>query len=79
MQEMTYGWTVELLVKAVRSGLRIAELPIGYRARLGGQSKVSGTIRGTIGAASKLCSCAVRYARWTPSPVFAASALTTAR
>jgi glycosyltransferase involved in cell wall biosynthesis len=66
MAEMTYGWTVELIVKAARAGLRIAETPVPYRPRLGGQSKVSGTVRGTLGAAWALCACAVRYARWRP-------------
>jgi glycosyltransferase involved in cell wall biosynthesis len=64
--EMTYGWTVEMVVKAVRAGLRIAEVPVAYRPRLAGRSKVSGTVRGTLGAAWKLCSCAARYAAWTP-------------
>jgi glycosyltransferase involved in cell wall biosynthesis len=69
MQEMSYGWTVEMLVKSARLGLRIAEIPVAYRHRLGGRSKVSGTLRGTVGAAWKLCSCAVRYARWSPHPL----------
>jgi glycosyltransferase involved in cell wall biosynthesis len=68
MSEMTYGWTTELIVKAMRARLRIAEVPVQYRPRLAGQSKVSGTLRGTLGAAWKLASCAVRYSRWTPSP-----------
>ncbi len=67
MSEMTYGWTIELVAKAVRAGLRIAEVSIPYRPRLGGRSKVSGTARGTLGAAWKLCSCAIRYARWSPA------------
>ncbi len=66
MREMTYGWTVELVVKAVRARLRIVEIPVSYRPRLAGKSKVSGTVRGTIGAAWHLCACAVRYARWSP-------------
>jgi glycosyltransferase involved in cell wall biosynthesis len=65
-REQTYGWTVELIVKAARGGLRIAEVPVGYRPRLAGDSKVSGTARGTLGAAWKLCSGALRYARWSP-------------
>ena len=66
MREMTYGWTAEMLVKAVRAGLRIAEVPVAYRPRLTGRSKVSGTFHGTLGAAWKLCWCAVRYATWRP-------------
>lgn len=65
-QERTYGWTVELVVKSVRAGLRVAEVPVAYRPRLGGRSKVSGTVRGTLGAGWQLCVCAVAYARWQP-------------
>jgi glycosyltransferase involved in cell wall biosynthesis len=64
--ERTYGWTVEMLVKAVRAGLRLREERVRYRPRLGGRSKVSGTWRGTFGAGSKLVSCALAYARWQP-------------
>lgn len=63
MRERTYGWTTELVVKAARRGLRIAEVEVGYRERGGGRSKVSGTIRGTLGAGYKLISTAVRCAR----------------
>jgi glycosyltransferase involved in cell wall biosynthesis len=66
MHEMTYGWTVEMLVKAARAGLRVSEVEVAYRARLAGRSKVSGSLRGTLGAAWKLCSCAVGYATWSP-------------
>ena len=47
MEQMTYGWPVEMVVKAARKGLRIQSLPIRYRKRIG-KSKVTGTIRGTI-------------------------------
>ncbi len=50
MQQMTYGWPVEMVVKAARKGLRIKSVPIRYRRRIG-HSKVTGTIRGTILAA----------------------------
>jgi rSAM/selenodomain-associated transferase 1 len=63
MQERTYGWTTEMVVKAARRGFRIAEIRVGYRERGGGRSKVSGTIRGTLGAGYKLISTAVRCAR----------------
>jgi hypothetical protein len=68
LREGTYGWTVELLVKAARARLRIAEIPVPYRPRLAGRSKVSGTVRGTAGAAVKLLTSTVRYATWTPTP-----------
>jgi rSAM/selenodomain-associated transferase 1 len=63
MQERTYGWTTEMVVKAARRGFRIAEIRVGYRERGGGRSKVSGTIRGTLGAGYKLITTAVRCAR----------------
>jgi glycosyltransferase involved in cell wall biosynthesis len=47
MEQMTYGWPVEMVVKAARKGLRIQSVPINYRKRIG-KSKVTGTIRGTI-------------------------------
>ena len=47
MEQMTYGWPVEMVVKASRQGLRIQSVPINYRRRIG-KSKVTGTIRGTI-------------------------------
>ena len=47
MEQMTYGWPVEMVVKAARKGLRIQSVPINYRKRIG-QSKVTGTLRGTI-------------------------------
>jgi glycosyltransferase involved in cell wall biosynthesis len=66
MHEMTYGWTVEMLVKAARADLRCAEVAIDYRPRRGGRSKVAGNLRGSLGAARKLLSCALAYAAWRP-------------
>ena len=63
MREMTYGWTVEMLVKAARLGLRLEEVRVEYRPRLGGRSKVAGSFGGSAAAACKLVSCAVAYAR----------------
>jgi len=51
MQEMTYGWTAEMTIKAIHNGWRIREIPVKHRSRLGGKSKISGTIRGTVLAA----------------------------
>jgi glycosyltransferase involved in cell wall biosynthesis len=51
MSEMTYGWTVEMIVKSAKRGLPIVEVPVSTRPRLGGQSKVSGTFKGTVLAA----------------------------
>jgi len=47
MRQMTYGWPVEMVVKAARKGLKIKSVPINYRRRIG-ESKVTGTIRGTL-------------------------------
>ena len=62
MQEMTYGWPTEMIVKAVRSGARIAEVPVSYKSRRFGSSKVSGTVRGTILAAWFIFGVTFRYA-----------------
>ena len=53
MNDRDYGWTVEMQVKAARSGLRVHEVPVRYRRRRG-RSKISGTIAGTIGAGKKI-------------------------
>ena len=66
MQEMSYGWTTEMLVKAARAKSKIVEIPIDYRRRGGGQSKVSGTIGGSLKAAYYLLRTALRYMRWQP-------------
>jgi glycosyltransferase involved in cell wall biosynthesis len=64
MQEMTYGWTVEMLVKAARSKCKIVEVAVDYRRRGGGKSKVSGTFQGTIKAGYYLVKTALKYRRW---------------
>ena len=63
MQEMTYGWPAEMLVKAARRGARIVEVPVSYHSRRAGQSKVSGTLRGTVLAARYILGVTLRYAR----------------
>jgi glycosyltransferase involved in cell wall biosynthesis len=68
MREMTYGWTVEMLVKAARAGMRIEQIDVEYRPRLGGRSKVGGSAIGSLRAASALLGCAVAYASWRPEP-----------
>jgi glycosyltransferase involved in cell wall biosynthesis len=54
MREMTYGWNLEMQMRAARAGLRILEVPVAHRRRLGGASKVSGTVRGTVKAALRI-------------------------
>jgi glycosyltransferase involved in cell wall biosynthesis len=66
MSEMTYGWSIEMLVKAVRANYRILELPVDYRRRIAGHSKVSGSVRGAIQAGWCILATVLRYARWQP-------------
>ena len=61
MRDRDYGWTVEMQVKAAREGLRVVEVPVDHRPRSAGHSKVSGTVRGTIGAATKIIATILRY------------------
>jgi glycosyltransferase involved in cell wall biosynthesis len=63
MEERTYGWPSEMIVKAVQHGVPIREVPVSYRRRRGGQSKVSGTWRGTLGASYRILRVTVKYAR----------------
>lgn len=62
MRERTYGWPLEMIIKAVRSHQKIIERPVTYRPRLAGRSKVSGTIRGTILTAYRFFRVMIRYA-----------------
>lgn len=54
MREMTYGWNLEMQMKAARAGLRILEIPVPYGRRAGGNSKVAGSFRGTLRAGSRI-------------------------
>jgi glycosyltransferase involved in cell wall biosynthesis len=63
MEERTYGWPSEMIVKAVQHGVPICEVPVSYRRRRGGQSKVSGTWRGTVGASYRILRVTMKYAR----------------
>jgi len=62
MQDKTFGWTIEMQIKAVRAGLRCAEVPVSYRRRVG-VSKVTGTIGGTVKASAKILWTIARYAQ----------------
>jgi glycosyltransferase involved in cell wall biosynthesis len=62
MREMTYGWNLEMQMRAARAGLRILELPIGYRRRSGGQSKVAGNLRGSVKASARIIATFFRVA-----------------
>jgi len=62
MREQTYGWNLEMQMKAARAGLRILEIPVNHRRRAGGESKVSGTVRGTFVAGMRIIATLVRIA-----------------
>jgi glycosyltransferase involved in cell wall biosynthesis len=62
MKEMTFGWPTEMMVEAARSGSRVVEVPVRYRVRRGGRSKVSGTVRGTLLATYFVLWVTLRYA-----------------
>jgi glycosyltransferase involved in cell wall biosynthesis len=62
MREMTYGWNIEMQMKAARAGLRILELPVPYRCRAGGSSKVAGTLSGSLRAGWRITATIVRLA-----------------
>ena len=60
MNDKNYGWTVEMQLKAVHSHLKYTEVPVDYRNRIG-KSKVSGTLKGVIGAGFKIIMLIFKY------------------
>ena len=62
MSEMTYGWNLEMQMRAARARLRILELPVPHGRRLAGHSKVAGTLRGTLKAGGRIVATFVRVA-----------------
>ncbi len=62
MKEETYGWNLEMQMKAARRGLRILEVPVNHRRRSAGVSKVSGTLRGTFVAGARIIATFLRIA-----------------
>ena len=62
MREETYGWNLEMQMKAARAKLRILEVPVNHRRRAGGVSKVSGTFRGTFVAGARIIATFLRIA-----------------
>ena len=54
MSELTYGWNFEMQIKAAQHKLRILEIPVDYRKRIGGESKVSGNLRASVKAATRI-------------------------
>ncbi len=66
MDDLGYGWTVQMQARAAAAGYRIAEVPVSYRRRIG-KSKISGTVRGVIGAGTKILSTIARERLLRPS------------
>jgi glycosyltransferase involved in cell wall biosynthesis len=62
MEDPDFGWTAEMQVKALRHGLRVVEVPVSYRRRLG-TSKITGTVKGTLLAGYKILFTVLRYSR----------------
>jgi glycosyltransferase involved in cell wall biosynthesis len=62
MREMTYGWNIEMQMRAAQAKLRILEVPMPYRRRSGGKSKVAGSLKGTLRAGAKIISTFLRVA-----------------
>jgi len=62
MREDSYGWNLEMQMRAARAGLRILELPVAHRRRAGGSSKVSGNLRGTLKASWRILGTFARVA-----------------
>ena len=60
LEETTYGWAVEMILKGALAGFRVVEVPVSYYPRIG-KSKISGTLKGTVGAAWFILSLIIRY------------------
>lgn len=60
LEETTYGWAVEMILKGALAGFRVVEVPVSYHPRIG-KSKISGTVKGTVGAGWFILSLIVRY------------------
>jgi glycosyltransferase involved in cell wall biosynthesis len=65
MRELTYGWNLEMQMRAARAGLRILEIPVDYRRRRGGNSKVAGSLMGTMRAGARIIATFARVASET--------------
>ena len=69
LREMSYGWNLEMQIQAARANLRILEVPLPYRRRAAGSSKVAGSLRGTLHACWSIGTTCLRVATSpTPSP-----------
>jgi glycosyltransferase involved in cell wall biosynthesis len=68
LEQDTYGWAVEMILKGAKAGFRVVEVPVSYYPRIG-TSKISGTVRGTIGAGWSILTLIARYYFWRKPPV----------
>ena len=69
-QELTYGWSVEMMVKAALAGYRYHEVPVSYRRRIG-VSKVGGTLQGSVRAGWSILATVLRHRNWHAGPAAA--------
>ncbi|GAC1308670.1 MAG: glycosyltransferase family 2 protein [Steroidobacteraceae bacterium] len=69
MREMTYGWNLEMQMRAARTKLKILEIPVDNRRRIGGISKVAGSLHGSVHAGARILRTFARLARSTPPRV----------
>jgi glycosyltransferase involved in cell wall biosynthesis len=63
MRELTYGWNIEMQMRAAQAGLRILEIPVDYRRRSGGSSKVAGSLSGTLRAGVRIVATFIRVSK----------------
>ncbi|CAA9541616.1 MAG: hypothetical protein AVDCRST_MAG19-1563 [uncultured Thermomicrobiales bacterium] len=68
MREMTYGWSVEMIARAATRGLRVREVPVDYRRRAGGTSKVSGNVRASVRAGYRITATILRCRATSGNP-----------
>jgi glycosyltransferase involved in cell wall biosynthesis len=68
LEQDTYGWAVEMILKGAKAGFRIAEIPVSYYPRIG-TSKIGGTVWGTVGAGWFILTLIARYYFWRRQPV----------
>ncbi|MEP9355394.1 glycosyltransferase family 2 protein [Xanthobacter sp. KR7-65] len=71
MRELTYGWNIEMQMRAARAGLAIVEIPVAYRRRRGGVSKVAGNLATSITAGTRIVSTFLRVATKLSGPAAA--------
>jgi hypothetical protein len=62
LREETYGWPLEMQMRAARAKVRTIEVPVDYRRRAGGHSKIAGTVRGSFLAATRILATLARIA-----------------